>query len=154
MKTCSRCNTEQPDTEFYPSSYRRKDGTRALSSWCKTCTKNESASYQKENPGKVREWGWRKHIKKKYGMTADLYQKMFQAQNGTCAICNQQETHLYRNKQIGYLAIDHDHATGKIRELLCFNCNTGLGRFNDDQQLLSNAIEYLRRHSAILSPKD
>ena len=154
MKNCSRCNTEQPNTEFYPSSYRRKDGTRALSSWCKTCTKNESFAYQKENPGKVREWGWRKHIKKKYGMTADLYQTMFQAQNGTCAICEQPETHLYRNKQIGYLAIDHDHATGKIRQLLCFNCNTGLGRFGDNADLLSKAAEYVKKHSATIAQDD
>lgn len=154
MKTCSRCKTEQPDDQFYPSSYRRKDGSRALSSWCKTCTKNESYSYQKDNPGKVREWGWRKHIKKKYGITSDLYQKMFESQNGVCAICGQAETHLYRNKQIGYLAIDHDHATGKIRQLLCFNCNTGLGRFNDDSQLLLKAAQYVQRHSATLVQND
>ena len=154
MKNCSRCNTEKSVNEFYPSSYRRKDGTRGLSAWCKTCTKNESTAYQKENPAKVREWGWRKHIKQKYGITVDLYQDMFQKQNGVCAICGQEETHLYRNKQIGYLAIDHDHATGKVRQLLCFDCNTGLGRFNDDPELLRKAAEYVARHSAILSPED
>jgi protein-arginine kinase activator protein McsA len=154
MKICSRCHTEQPVDQFYPSSYIRKDGTRNLSSWCKTCTKQESAAYQKENPGKVREWGWRKHIRQKYGLTADLYQKMFAEQNGVCAICGESETHTYRSKEVGYLAIDHDHVTGKVRQLLCFNCNTGLGRFNDDPELLKAAIKYLQSHSAILSPKD
>jgi hypothetical protein len=154
MKLCSRCNTTQPENEFYPSSYRRKNGTRALSSWCKNCTIVSSAQYQKEYPDRVREWGWRKHIKKKYGLSAKVYEEMFLAQQCVCAICGKPETHLYRNKQIGYLAVDHDHATGKIRQLLCFNCNTGLGRFYDDPGLLVKAAEYVRKHSATLSQGD
>ncbi len=44
------------------------------------------------------------------------------------------------------LCIDHDHKTHKIRNLLCNNCNTGLGLFNDDILVLSSAIDYLKKY--------
>ncbi len=69
---------------------------------------------------------------------------MHDAQNGLCAICNQPETAFMKNK-IMYLAVDHDHKTGKIRGLLCSNCNNGLGRFYDNVELLQNAIGYIEK---------
>jgi hypothetical protein len=125
----------------------RKDGTRNLSAWCKTCTKEESSRYQKENPLKVRQWGWRKHVKKKYNMTQDDYDQMFLNQNGVCAICGKEETHRNRSGEVGNLAVDHDHKSGKIRGLLCFSCNTGIGKFGDDPDRLQNAAKYLISYS-------
>jgi hypothetical protein len=75
------------------------------------------------------------------------YQLMVNNQNNLCAICGLSETRLSRNKdRVCELAIDHDHMTGKIRELLCYSCNTGLGRFIDDVNLLQKAIDYLNKH--------
>ena len=65
---------------------------------------------------------------------------LLEKQNYSCAICGKSE------KDNGQrLAIDHNHATHQVRALLCRNCNTGLGAFKDDEQLLSKAIEYLKR---------
>jgi hypothetical protein len=65
---------------------------------------------------------------------------MFTAQNGCCAIC---ETHA--GKGGDKLCVDHDHATGQVRGLLCGRCNTGLGQFKDSVPNLTRAISYLKR---------
>ena len=85
---------------------------------------------------------------KSSGVDAVRYQQMLHEQGGVCAICHQPETH--RDGLSGkpkYLAIDHDHKTGKIRALLCGNCNRGLGLFNDDIELLAKARAYVLSHA-------
>jgi len=81
------------------------------------------------------------------GVDAQRYQEMLREQNGVCAICHQPET--APDKASGKtkdLAIDHDHKTGKIRALLCSNCNRALGLFNDDPALLAKAQSYVLYH--------
>jgi len=66
---------------------------------------------------------------------------MFEEQNVECQICN---VKLNKNRYVGDMAVvDHCHATGKIRGLLCNSCNRGLGYFRDNPKFLSNAISYL-----------
>lgn len=81
-----------------------------------------------------------KHLKIKYGITLEQYNEMFKSQKGRCVICG---THQKDLKQ--RLFVDHDHDTGEIRGLLCSRCNTGLGMFKDDIDILLNAIDYLRK---------
>ena len=82
---------------------------------------------------------------KMYGITLDDYNELAIKQHNVCAICKQAETILdYRTNQLRNLAVDHCHATGKVRGLLCNSCNNMLGRSNDDITILANAIEYLR----------
>lgn len=61
---------------------------------------------------------------------------MLAEQDGLCAICVQRPAE----------HVDHTHATGAVRGLLCFNCNGGLGQFRDDSELLDLAIDYLDSH--------
>jgi hypothetical protein len=82
----------------------------------------------------------------RYGLTLPQLTSMAEAQEHKCAICGQPETEL-RNGLPRHLAVDHDHATGKVRALLCSACNTGLGKFKDDISLLAAAIAYLQKHS-------
>lgn len=79
-------------------------------------------------------------LQRLYGITPDDYVTLFRAQEGACAICHKPETVEGRS-----LAVDHDHETGEVRGLLCFRCNTALGKFNDDPQLLRAAAAYLER---------
>lgn len=82
------------------------------------------------------------------GVDAVRYQEMLKEQNGVCAICRQPETAPDKSSgKIRDLAIDHDHKTGKIRALLCSNCNRGLGLFNDDIELLAKARAYVLSHA-------
>jgi hypothetical protein len=81
----------------------------------------------------------RKSLKKNYNLTLEEYQAMFDAQNGVCKICGNPES---RPKLS--LSVDHCHAKGHVRGLLCKGCNTALGLFQDSEELLMKAIEYLK----------
>jgi Recombination endonuclease VII len=78
------------------------------------------------------------HLTRRYGITAEESDAMLEAQDGLCAIC--------RTAPAAH--VDHDHDTGEIRELLCFNCNGGLGQFRDDPEVLRAAADYVERHRA------
>jgi hypothetical protein len=81
-----------------------------------------------------------------FGISLEKYSQMLEAQIGLCAICKQPETHK-RDGKVKALAVDHHHGTGKIRGLLCSDCNTGIGKLKDDVNVLSNAIDYLRKRN-------
>lgn len=109
------------------------------------------------NPEKYRAWdnntraknikSYRyKDVLNKHKISAEQYNEIFVRQNNLCAICNKAETRLGRSGEICRLSIDHCHTTNKIRGLLCHDCNTGLGKFKDDKNLLLAAITYLESH--------
>lgn len=86
-------------------------------------------------------------LKHRYGITPEQYSELFHEQNGRCSICGNEETARHnRSKEIQKLAVDHCHTTGKVRGLLCMDCNRGLGKFHDDPERLQKAIEYLTKH--------
>jgi hypothetical protein len=72
----------------------------------------------------------KRNVKRDFGINPEEYDKM----KKECSIC--------RSKRI--LHIDHDHLTGRVRGILCVNCNIGLGNFRDNIELLERAIIYLR----------
>jgi hypothetical protein len=83
----------------------------------------------------------RAEIRWKYGISLEEYWAKVEAQDGLCKICGEPSTRTN-------LHIDHDHVTGKIRDLLCMNCNFMLGHAKDSPFRLSRAIAYLRRHAS------
>lgn len=102
-------------------------------------------AYRAANPDKMRN----STLKKSFGIGLVDYQKMYDNQNGCCAICGGYETVInpaHKHGDTQPLSVDHNHETGKIRGLLCSSCNTSLGGFKDDIQLLQNAIQYLQSH--------
>lgn len=95
------------------------------------------------NPGKERHG----KLSKAYNISIADYVAMLEAQGGACAICRQPETDTYRGK-VRDLAVDHDHATGRVRALLCAACNKGLGFFKDNEARVRLAADYLRTHAS------
>jgi hypothetical protein len=85
-------------------------------------------------------------LKRYYGIDLAKYQEMLLAQNGVCGICKKPETSVVNGK-IKPLAVDHCHNSEKIRGLLCARCNQAIGLLNEDVNILSSAIEYLRTHA-------
>lgn len=85
-------------------------------------------------------------LKKMYGITVDDFDRMAHAQDYRCSICGNQETAVDKLGLPRRLAVDHCHSTGKVRALLCTNCNKSLGGFKDDPNLLRKAADYLEYH--------
>ena len=97
----------------------------------------------KQNSGKSR-YERRKHevLITKYGITLDEYDELLKKQKGVCAICGKPETKIVWNT-VCRLTVDHDHKSGVVRGLLCFRCNTGIGKLYDDPEILRKAANYL-----------
>lgn len=89
------------------------------------------------DPAKHVEYSRRSIVKKKYGLTLEEYDAII---DRGCAICGK------TGRGTGKVALDHCHTTGKVRDALCSNCNTGLGSFRDDPERLRAAADYLERH--------
>lgn len=99
--------------------------------------------YKAENPSKVRDAA----LRATFGIGIDRYEEMHVAQDGKCAICGNGET-ITRHGKVRLLAVDHCHTTGKVRQLLCGNCNPMLGYARDDAEVLRKASEYIVQHQS------
>ena len=93
----------------------------------------------RKTPEQKKAAGRRNHLKYTFGITVADYDALMQKQNGQCAICGTTDP-----APMSCLFVDHDHATDRIRGLLCFHCNSGLGHFRDDPVILEIALDYLR----------
>lgn len=91
-----------------------------------------NAAYKKTLAGQAVDNAWR--IKKRYKITREEWQALFDAQSGQCAIC--------QRRPIKHT--DHCHYTGFVRGLLCHHCNVGIGCFQDDPAMLEKAVAYLK----------
>ncbi len=119
---------------------------------CKSCVKEYNEEYSNKNKEKIKNQKSNKYKSlskedkralrylRRYKITIDDYANILAKQNGVCAICRKEETGHKRR-----LSVDHCHSTSKVRGLLCNSCNNGLGRFNDDINLLAKAIGYLSK---------
>lgn len=84
-------------------------------------------------------------LKKRFGITLDEYEILLERQQNVCKLCQQPERAIDRFSGMPRnLAVDHCHTTGKIRGLLCTHCNTALGLFQEDPELMIKAAEYVK----------
>ena len=135
VKKCQTCKQEKPITEFHLNPDKKDGRCRA----CKACRRAYDQKYY-YRPERL-ERTWSLYIQRKFGVTINQYYEALKAQNGSCAICRSESPRNGRSR----FAIDHDHATGKIRGLLCMQCNTAIGLFRDNQSLLISTIAYLEK---------
>ena len=106
--------------------------------------KNNRRRYYEENKEKEIQYSTNYNRLRKIGITPEQYNTLLQKQNGVCAICKQTCSRA--------LAADHCHTTGKVRGLLCNNCNRGLGHFKDSRELLETASAYLNTVDECANP--
>lgn len=143
-KACRKCGQQKPLSDFYGKARQSKfpASSAGFSSDCKECVKARVRAERKAlgevHKNKMRNWDY----KRKFGITLEQYNQMFAEQRGCCSICG-----LHQSQFKKTFAVDHDHATGVVRSLLCVNCNLGVGCFRDNPALLKAAIRYLERHS-------
>lgn len=99
--------------------------------------------YRANHPEKHRD----RELKRRLGISADEFDRLYAEQNGKCAICSQSEQALHpTTHEPRALAVDHCHTGGHVRGLLCTWCNRGIAYFHDKPELLHSAIAYLERH--------
>jgi hypothetical protein len=127
VKRCSRCH-EWKTLDQFPRNRRAKDGYHC---YCKSCHNQIGREYKQRRYGGARHY----HLRHRYGITAAQVDRMIAEQGGVCALCKAAEPK----------HVDHDHATGRVRGILCFGCNGGLGQFGDNIDRLVLAIAYLDR---------
>jgi hypothetical protein len=136
MFTCRVCG--KSDLLATEIKWERRGGHR-----CLECVKKRVDELNELNPARKLRIQMNARIsqfKRRYGITIEQYDEMFQEQGGVCAIC-QQECSTHQN-----LSIDHDHETGKVRGLLCLRCNHTIGRAGEDVELLLKMIDYVMKH--------
>lgn len=85
-----------------------------------------------------------RYLQRTYGITLDDYEAMLEEQGGRCAICGSEGFTMAAHHK-AKLVVDHCHKTGKVRGLLCHNCNRALGLFKDSRDSLMKAIDYIGR---------
>lgn len=91
----------------------------------------------------------KKKLKHDFGLSETDFAELVKACDNLCQICGKPETcvaHSRKSGRVRPLAVDHCHKTGKIRGLLCSKCNSGIGLFDDDPQLMLKAMTYLEKH--------
>jgi hypothetical protein len=93
------------------------------------------AEWKKDNRRKMRN----SHLLRMFGITVEDFERMANAQGGVCAICRRPQ----RAKNKRNLCVDHDHTSGRVRGLLCSQCNKAIGLFGESPEVLSRAIDYL-----------
>ena len=154
---CNCCLRLLPPENFSKS----KTSTRGYQYKCKLCV----SDYDKTNPEKKAEQKKRHYLKnkekidqrardwynnnkdrskgnaiqRKYGITTEIFNQMRESQQYRCAICGTGEDSLKKK-----LVIDHCHNTGKVRKLLCTNCNVAIGMFKENPRIMFSAMEYLK----------
>ena len=99
--------------------------------------------YREQNPEKCRRAVTNSQLKKKYGITLDQWEQMLEDQDGQCGCCGVHQMYLDER-----LCVDHDHETGKVRELVCRNCNLALGHLDHKVIFARCAVRYLKRWEA------
>lgn len=110
--------------------------------WYEKQSKEKKQTIIKRNVANRQKHGNRRWqiIEEKYGLTKAQYENLLEKQGGLCGLCHSAFNDEHRNLAV----VDHCHSTGKIRGIIHWNCNIGLGAFQDDIVKLTQAIDYLR----------
>ncbi len=119
-KLCLKCGEIKLLIDFN----LQTEGRKFTQTYCRNCERVEKYQYS-------------------YNMTIREYTKLLKQQDYKCAICG---TVKPGGVHKTVFLVDHDHRTGKMRGLLCHNCNTGLGHFKDNPEFLASAIAYVLKH--------
>lgn len=133
--TCSCCKSVKSITEFN----KNKANRSGFQNQCKACKRITGLSHRSKPETRIKKRStW---LEYKYGITLEVWQELFNAQNGRCAICLRHQSEVTMK-----FHTDHCHKTGKVRGLLCASCNHTLGQNKDNPEAFDRFAAYLRRN--------
>jgi hypothetical protein len=133
---CPSCLAVLPLDDFV----RNRSTKSGYGSYCRPCQNAKATASRNRLHGSTRHY----HLRRRYGIGGAEVAAMLAQQGGCCPVC-------LRALTVKDCHVDHDHVTGKVRGILCFNCNGGLGQFRDNARLLRRAARYLRGHNMPLA---
>ena len=137
---CYTCGETKRGTEFRWSLYKRD-------SYCKPCRRARDRERYKNSNGAGKDRVFDQSLRRLYGINLEQYNAMAVSQEHRCALCGEAPTSDRR------MHVDHCHASGKIRALLCHQCNLLLGNAKDSTDRLRQAIAYLDKHASGLAAR-
>lgn len=163
LKRCSRCSLDKSRLDSFYQYRGRPKGE------CKSCTKALSTQRQqrlgrypvapevrkrqyaaqkaRSHDGRTEASFLQKFSRR--GLTLDQYHAMAERQDFLCALCGEEPPQQNdRRGNVDDFVTDHDHQTQRVRGLTCWSCNSGLGSFRDDPDMLRKAVAYLELHHA------
>ena len=115
--------------------------------------------YRATHPNKVKEWNAKQRkrklaldphyrrweaIWKRYKLRQKDWESLYKKQGGVCAICGRISVNTGNKNNLEGLVVDHNHKTGRVRGLLCHNCNLTLGKFDDEAEWFLKAAKYVK----------
>ena len=136
MKQCKKCKQWKP---FEMYSYKRpKNRKPGLQPRCKSCCSEDTRIWNLKNKETSRE----RYLQRRYQMSENEYDSMLLFQNNRCLLCDVE----FNDTKFGpdFPVVDHCHTSGKVRGILCNECNRGLGYFHDNPEALSKAASYVQ----------
>ena len=145
-KTCTRCKETKLHSDFSLASRETETRRAVYRSTCKVCQSVQAMQWFADNPERATLSRRKFNLEKNYGLTVEEYERILANQGGVCAICRRDEPNEHgRTGKKFRLSVDHCHATGRVRGLLCQKCNRAIGLMDDSVDLLKRAIDYLER---------
>ena len=141
--TCAKCNSAmdpvsrkcKPCTKAWHTAHYQRPEVKARH-------REQGRRWREANKQRQREMDLRSRLKTVYKMTTDQYEAMLAQQGHGCAICGSSDP---KRKNALRLFVDHDHATGEVRGLLCHPCNLLIGHAEERPDVLQKAIEYVSK---------
>lgn len=131
LKVCTTCKQEPVYKHYY--------------SLCKECGRTKAREYYRKSDKKQYKHNW---LKRKFGITLDIFNEMLEQQDNKCAICSKMiKSRENRSHMKNVACVDHNHTTGKVRQLLCNECNWALGLVEENINTMKGMIAYIEKHN-------
>ena len=148
IKWCPTCKVEKALSEYTILKSGKRKGHPVGA--CKECRTVLHKNRKRKDPSIYERVEWPCKLKRLYGITVEQYDDILAKQDGKCAICGSESLYSrsYKSTARAKLSVDHCHATGKIRGLLCTRCNRALGLIGDNIETALRMSEYLKRYLA------
>ena len=137
-RTCKKCGQTKDIKDFYKTGRKKDKNPDNRHYTCKECTKARVKAAHHADPSLQR----RRDLRRLYDISLEEYDEMLELQNHQCAVCKTEKAGGKHN----VFCVDHDHVTGKVRELLCKDCNIVLGIINDSPEHLGRLMAYIIKH--------
>lgn len=136
-KKCNKCLNVFELHEFHKRQVKKGCGYNSI---CISCENIQAEIIRKSFPDKNKLAQRKNILKRVYGLTLEDFDEILKSQDYKCAICEMPQILTFHKT----LSVDHNHNSGKVRGLLCSNCNFGLGAFKEEQSLFQKAMNYLK----------